>query len=144
MANEIRKSITTSWSKGGAQIIVSTAETLDQTGEQAHSSVQIISSTSEALVFGDVVAPAHIVFKNLNDKWADLTTAEKLAAGNVQATYEAANIVYVGTTNPTTSADAIYALYPGAGVSFLQTTTLAWYACKATDSVNLLVTAIEK
>jgi hypothetical protein len=144
MANEIRKSITTSWTKGGAQIIVSTAETLDQTGEQSHSSVQVIGGTSEALVFGDVVAPAHVIFKNINKKWSELTTAEKLSAGNVQATYEDASRVYIGTTNPTTSADAVYSLYPGSGVQFFQETTLTWYACKATNSVNLLVTAFEK
>jgi hypothetical protein len=144
MANEIRKTTTTSWSKGGAQIIVSTNETLDQTGEQAISSVQIIGGTSEAIVFGDVAAPAHICFKNLNKKWSELTAAEKVTAGGVQETYENASRVYVGTTSPTTSADAVYTLYPGSGTSFYQTIALAWYACKDTNSVNLLVTAIEK
>jgi hypothetical protein len=143
MANEIKRSLTLSWSKGGAQIIVKTDETLDQTGSQAIENVQIIGGTSEAIVFGDVTAPAHIAFKNLNKKWSELTSAEKTAAGGVQATYEAANRVYVGTTNPTTSADAIHTLYPGAGTSFYQAITLAWYACKATDNVDLLVAAIE-
>lgn len=144
MASEIKKSITTSWSKGGAQIIVNTSETLDQTGEQAFESVQIIGSTSEAISFGDVTAPAHIVFKNLNKKWSELTSAERVTAGGVEATYNSASRVYVGTTNPTTSADAIYTLYPGSGVTFFQTITLAWYACKDTNSVNLLVAAIEQ
>jgi len=144
MANEIRKNLTLSWSKGGAQIIVNATETLDQVGEQAFESVQIIGGTSEAIAFGDVTAPAHVIFKNLNKKWSELTSAEKVTAGGVQATYENASRVYVGTTNPTTSADAVYTLYPGAGIPFYQETTLAWYACKDTNSVNLLVAAIEK
>lgn len=143
MANEIRKQTKLSWSKGGAQIIAETSEVLDQTGEQAIENVQIIGGTSEAIVFGDVTAPAHIMFKNLNKKWSELTAAEKTAAGGVQATYEAANRVYVGTTNPTTSANATYTILPGSGVPSFQTVALAWYACKDTDNVNLLVCAIE-
>ncbi len=143
MSQEIKKSITTSWTKRGAQIIVKTDETLDQAGAQAIQNVQVIQTTSEAILFGDVVAPAHITFKNLNAKWSELTAAEKVSAGGVQATYEAANRVFVGTTNPTTAADAVYTLYPGSGTSFLQTIALAWFACKATDNVDLLVVAIE-
>ncbi len=143
MAREIVKSTKLSWTKGGAEIIVNTAETLDQAGSQAIENVQIIGGTSEAITFGDVTAPAHIAFKNLNKKWSELTSAEKVSAGGVQATYEAANVVYVGTTNPTTSADAVYKIYPGSGVNFFQSITLAWYACKATDNVDLLVAAIE-
>src|SRR5881394_2107316 len=128
MANEIKKSTKLSWAKGGAQAI---------------ENVQIIGGTSEAITFGDVTAPAHIAFKNLNKKWSQLTAAEKVSAGGVQATYEAANRVFVGTTNPTTSADAVYKIYPGSGVNLYQAITLAWYACKATDNVDLLVAAIE-
>jgi hypothetical protein len=141
MANEIKKTSRTSWSKNGAEIIIATDETLDQTGEQAIESVQVIQSTSEALVFGDVSAPAHVAFKNLNKKWSQLTTGEK-ASYTDQADYETKNTVYVGTTNPTTSGDAQYKFIPGAGTSFVGV-ALAWYACKATDNVNLLVFAAE-
>lgn len=143
MANEISRTTKLSWTKGGAQIIAQTSETLDQTGAQAIESVQIIASTSEAISFGDVVAPAHLMFKNLNKKWSELTAAQKVSAGGVQATYENANRVYVGITNPTTNADAVYTIYPGSGVTFYQSITLAWYACKDTDNVDLLVVAIE-
>ena len=143
MSKEIKKTTKLSWAKRGAEIIVNTDETINQTGEQAFESVQIIGGTSEALVFGDVSVPAYISFKNLNPKWSELSAAEKVSAGGVQATYEAANRVFVGTTNPTTAADAIHTLYPGSGTNFLQTIALAWFACKATDSVNLLVVAIE-
>jgi hypothetical protein len=143
MATEIKRTVKLSWSKGGAQIIAESIETLTQTGAQATENVQIIGGTSEAVSFGDVTAPAHLMFKNLNKKWSELTAAEKVTAGGVQATYEAANRVFVGTTSPTTSADAVYTIYPGSGVSFYQAITLAWYACKATDNVDLLVVAIE-
>src|SRR5205814_6208227 len=96
MANEIKKSTKLSWAKGGAEIIVNTDETLNQAGAQAIENVQIIGGTSEAITFGDVTAPAHIAFKNLNKKWSQLTAAEKVSAGGVQATYEAAYRVFVG------------------------------------------------
>lgn len=142
MANEIVRQTKLSWSKGGAQIIATVAETLDQTGAQAIENVQIIGGTSEAITFGDVTAPAHIMFKNINKTYSQLTTGEKAGYTN-QADYESKNRVFVGTTNPTTSADAIYTIYPGSGVTFQQSITLAWYACKATDNVDLLVVAIE-
>lgn len=141
MANEIKKTTKLSWSKGGASILASVDETIDQTGNNAIQNVQIIQGTSEALNFGDVTAPAHVMFKNLNAKWSTLTTEEK-ADYTDEADYNTKNTVFIGTVNPTTSADATHKLAPGGGAGFLAL-TIAWFACKATDNVDLLLLAIE-
>ena len=76
MAKEIKKNTLLSWSKGGAEILVKVEEVLDQVGQQAIESVQIIGATSEAISFGDVTGEAHVVFKNLTPKWSTLTIAD--------------------------------------------------------------------
>lgn len=147
MANEIKRDVRLSWSKRGAQIISATSETIDQAGNNAIENVQIVGSTSEALTFGDVTGSAHVMFKNLNKPWSELTTAEKEAvSGETTAAkktaYELAHTVYLGTTTPMTANDAEFKLVPGAGVSFL-TANLSWYGIRQTNDVDLLVVAIE-
>ncbi len=141
MANEIKKTTKLSWSKGGASILANVDETINQVGNNALENVQIIESTSEAIVVADVTAPAHLMFKNLNPKWSTLTTEEKAAYAS-QDDYETKNTVFIGTANPTTSINAMHRLRPGAGCSN-EVLTVAWFACKATDNVDLLVVAIE-
>jgi hypothetical protein len=142
MANEIKRKVSITWSKGGQSIVMDVDETLNQTGEQAHGSVQIIQGTSEALNFGDVSAPAYVGFRNLNKKWSQLTDDEKVAYSG-QTDYETKNTVFVGEEDPTTSVNATHKLKPGAGAQFMAL-SLAWFACKATDNVNLFVCAIEE
>jgi hypothetical protein len=141
MSKEIKKTTKLSWSKGGAEIVVNVDETLDQTGEQAIENVQVIQGVSEALTFGDVSAPAHVAFKNLNPKWSTLTTEEKAGYAS-EADYNTKNTVYIGTANPTNSGNAMHKLTPGGGAQFLAI-SVTWFACKDTDNVNLLVAAIE-
>jgi hypothetical protein len=147
MANEIKRTTTLNWSKRGASIAISVNETIDQTGNNAFESVQIIGATSEALVIGDVTGEAHIAFKNLNEPWSEMTTAEKAAiAGSTdairRATYELANTVHVGTTSPVTSSNAEFSFVPGSGASF-KSIIAAWYAIRQTEDVDLLVAAVE-
>jgi len=141
MAKEIKKNILMSWSKGGAEILVKVEETLDQIGEQAIESVQIIGATSEAISFGDVTGDAHLAFKNLTPAFSTLTLAQKSLYTD-KADYDAKNTAYVGTTNPVTSVNAEHKLTPGGSAGpFIS--ALAWYGIKATNDVNLLVFAIE-
>jgi hypothetical protein len=142
MANEIKKTNKISWSKGGAEILLLVDETIDQTGEQATEAVQIIGGTSEVIDFVDVAAPAHVAFKNLNKKWSALTTLQK-ADYTDEADYNTKNTVYVGTANPTTAINATYSITPGGGNGPFIALSIAFYACKATDNVNLLVVGIE-
>jgi hypothetical protein len=116
-------------------------ETVDQTGENVLESVQIIGTTSEAILMGDVTGTAHLLFKNMTPLWSSLT-AEVKATYTDEADYKTKNSVYVGTTSPVTSGNAVQALYPGSGM-FMTTTVLAWYGIRDTNDVNLLVVAIE-
>ena len=142
MANEIKKITKLSWTKGGASIIVNVDETIDQTGNNAIENVQIIGGTSEALVVGDVSAPAHMAFKNLNAKWSTLTTLQK-AGYSSEADYNTKNTVFIGTTNPTNAGNAIHKLTPGGSAGPFIALSVTWFACKDTDNVDLLLAAIE-
>ena len=144
MANEISRTTRLAWTRNGAQIIATVTESIDQIGEQAIESVQIIGQTSEAINLGDVTTPKYVMFKNANNKWSDLTNAQKEATGYAtEAQYNAANIVHVGATSPATSVNASFALNPGNGASIISTQA-AWYAIGITEDVNLLVIAIEE
>ena len=141
MAKEIKKNTLLSWSKAGAEIIAKVEEILDQVGEQAIESVQIIGAASEAISFGDVTGDAHLAFKNLATPYGKLTVAQK-ALYTSQVDYDAKNTVYVGTSNPVTAANAEHKLTPGGGAGpFIS--ALAWYGIRDTNDVNLLVVAIE-
>ena len=142
MASEIRRSTKLSWTKSGAQISCSVDEVYDQTGNAAIQNVQTVSTTSETVLLGDTT-PAYIMFKNLNTKWSDLTSAEKVASGyDTEALYNAGNLVYIGTTSPATSGNAPNKLIPQTGVSIIANIS-TYYAIAATEDVDLLVSAVE-
>src|SRR5439155_8647388 len=110
-------------------------------GEQAIEAVQIIGATSEAISFGDVTGDAHLAFKNLTPAYSTLTVAQK-ALYTDKADYDTKNTVYVGTTDPVTSANAEHQLTPGGGAGpFIS--AQAWFGINNTNDVNLLVAAIE-
>ncbi len=122
MANEITVSTTLRWSKGGAALSGTASLSVDQVGDQAIESVQIIGASSEAVSFGDVTTVGYVLFKNLN--------------ALLGAT------IHVGTTSPVTSGNAQMSLAPG-HANYLATTQAAWYAISSTGSSNLLVIAVE-
>lgn len=142
MAREISKTVKLSWTRGGAQIIASAAETIDQTGTQAIENVQIVGAASETIVLGDVTLPGNVLFKNLNREWSDLSAAEKATAVS-KVLYDIENTVHVGATSPVTAGNAQFSLIPGSGTSFATVLT-AWYAIRgAATDIDLLVVAIE-
>lgn len=142
MANEISLSVRLTWSKSGAEIIGSVADTYDQDGDNAIENVQNIGSASEAIDIGDVTGSAYLMFKNLAPSWSSLTSDQQ-ADYTDKADYETKNSVYIGTTNPTTSGNATLTLKPQRGTYFT-TDKLAWYGIRDTNDVNLLVVAIEQ
>lgn len=141
MANEISIRTRLNFQRGGFDMTAQVSETLDQTGDNAIENVQIIGATSEALSLGDVTGTAHLMFKNLNPAWSSLTVQQK-AAYTDQADYETKQSVYIGTENPTTKLNALMSIIPQGGF-YMLTSTLAWYAIRDTNNVNLLVVAIE-
>lgn len=141
MADEITVTTTLAWSNGGAQIRSTASYSETQVGRLAIQNAQLIQGTSETLDFGDVDVANHIMFKNLNKKFTDLTDAQKSAYSG-KADYETKNTVHIGNIDPTTSVNAIIHLKPQVG-AVLQNSGVLWYACKSTDSVALEVVAIQ-
>lgn len=66
MANEISVSTTLSATKLGATVSSTGNRTVDMTGDQMISNVQIIGATSEAILLGDVTTPGYVYLKNLD------------------------------------------------------------------------------
>ena len=66
MANEIALAGGLTVAKNSAQISMSGSKTVDMAGNPFISNIQIIGTTSEQLVFGDVTAPGYLFLKNLD------------------------------------------------------------------------------
>src|SRR6188768_3337826 len=100
MANEISRNTRITWNKNNAQIIASISETMDQVGNAVIEQVQTIGSTSETIEFGEISGACHLMFKNMEPDWSDLTSDEKAAfTGDTTAAkrldYETKNSIYV-------------------------------------------------
>lgn len=68
MANEISVSVSLSASKGGATLSLQGTKTLDMAGEDMIQCTQIVTTSAEALAFGDITGvPAYLGIKNLDD-----------------------------------------------------------------------------
>lgn len=149
MANEISRNTRITWSKNGAQIIASIAETMDQVGNAVIEQVQNIGATSETIEFGEVSGACHLMFKNMEPEWSDLTADEKAAyTGDTTAAkrldYETKHSVYVSPVNPAVKTDPeAVKVVPGSGHSVTTTVTPVYYAIRDTNSADLLVAAIE-
>ncbi len=74
MANEIRISTSLAWTKGGASVSGSAADTFSQVGDAVLESVQIQGVVSKAIDFTDVTDPSFILFKNQAPK-ADVSNS---------------------------------------------------------------------
>jgi hypothetical protein len=66
MANEIQINLSLNASKNGAQVAGSTLLSIDMSGDQFISNVQIIGTSNEALVVGDVTTVGFVSVKNLD------------------------------------------------------------------------------
>jgi len=67
MANEIRQSIELSATKNGASVTMSSNKRITMTGDDMVQGTQVIGTTSELLVLGDITgAPSQIAIKNLD------------------------------------------------------------------------------
>ncbi len=121
MANEITITTTIRWVRFGATLQASNTVTKSQTGTAALTNVQVIGTTSEAIVLGDVTDPAWLYLKNTD------TT----------------NDVYISTINPAAEADAHTTLGPG-DATILTTGIAAWYAKANVAPVNLVVLAFQR
>jgi len=137
MAGEIKRNITLTWSKGGAEIIGKVTEVIDQVGLPAIMNIQIIGNASETLDFGDVTDAGNLLFKNLTPAAPSTFSADEKAA------YIAANTIHVGNVDPVTADNASHSLPPQGGASH-PTNVPAWYAKAVTAGLALEVIAIQK
>ncbi len=118
MANEISLSLSLSASKNAAAVSVTYSGTMTMTGDQFISNVQIVGTSNEALVVGDVSTLGWIVCKNLD------------ATNYVEIFLDASNTQLVAK------------LLPGEPCLF-KPGSVTVYARANTGSCNVQVTALE-
>ena len=118
MANEISLNISFAVAKNGASVSGATSANFTMTGDQFISNVQIIGTSSETLVFGDVSTIGFVYVKNLDPT----------------------NFVEISVDNGQT--EIIAKLLPGEACLFKPGTTTV-YAKADTASCNVQVVACE-
>ena len=118
MANEITCSASLAAAKSGAAISNSGSKQITMTANPMQSVVQNIGTTTEALVFGDIVAVKYLFIKNL----------------------DATNYIEVGLNTPVTQ---IFAKLLAGEFALLPVGTSVIYAKANTAACNLLVAATD-
>jgi len=119
MANEINASISLGVNKNGLVLNGGGSKTADMAGDQGLTNVQIIGTSAEAIVLGDVSTIGYVAFKNL-----DPTNFVQLALDSGVSTQ-------------------IFAKLLAGDVTLIKAATATMYAKADTANVNLLVTAVE-
>jgi hypothetical protein len=120
MANEITGSVSITASKNGAAVSASATIAATMSGEQMISNVQIIGTSSEALVLGDVTTIGYVYLKNL----------------------DATNFVSISVLATAVAGTSFTKLLPGECCLFKAVSTTIT-AIADTSAVNLQVVAIE-
>lgn len=118
MPNEIRLTLLLEAVKNGMTAKLSKTETKDMSGVQMLSNIQTLSTSTEAIVLGDVAAPYRVAICNVD------------AAINVDISLDNANAQKVSTLNP-----GEYCL--------LNRPPAALYATGASGTPNIAVVAVE-
>jgi hypothetical protein len=138
----ISRNLSISWNDGAGNTITGRiSQNKEQVGNAAIGNVQTVGSSSEVVLVGDVSGVCNVFFKNNNLEWDDLDAAVSDLYDD-EDDYNDSNRVYIGTTNPTTSGNATYALKPGNGIYF-ENTYVPHYAIRDTADVDLLAIVIE-
>ena len=119
MANEINCSVTLSANKSGVSVSSSGSKSADMSGDQAITNVQVIGTSAEAIVLGDVSTIGYVLFKNL-----DATNYVEIALDSGVSTQ-------------------VFAKLLAGDMTLIKAKTATMYALANTANVNLLVTAIE-
>lgn len=125
MANEIQASASLIASKNGATVNVQStlsgsASGATMSGDQMLTNVQIVGTSAEAIVVGDVTTVGYVMLKNM-----DATNFVEIALDSAVSTQVFAKLL---------AGD--FAIFPAK--------TATMYAKADTANVNLLVTAIER
>lgn len=118
MANEIQISASLAVNRSGATFTGIGSSNITQAGTPSIANTQVIGTTTEALVIGDVTAVGYWFLKNL----------------------DASNYIEVGLLTPVTSADAFITLLPGE-CALIPSRLETFYAKANSAPLNLLVVA---
>jgi hypothetical protein len=123
MANEISATATLSASKGGAAIAASSSLSgslhVDMAGAQMISNVQVVGTSAEAIVLGDVSTIGYVYLKNM----------------------DAANFVEIALDSGVST--LVFAKLKAGGIALFPAKTATMYAKADTAEVNLFVAAVE-
>ena len=120
MANEISLSINVIASKNGASVTGSSSQTSTMAGDQMISNVQIVGTSSEQLLLGDVTTAGYVYLKNL----------------------DSTNFVSVSVITPAVAGTSFTKLLAG-DMTIIKAVNANLYAIADTAPVNLQVIAIE-
>ena len=119
MANEIQVQASLQASKNGVSVQNTGNKTHDMAGDQMLSNVQIIGTSAEALVLGDVSTIGYVFLKNL----------------------DSVNFVQIALDSGVST--GIFAKIVAGGIALFPAATATMYAKADTANVNLLVQAVE-
>lgn len=119
MANEINLNLTLSVSKNGASSSFTVSKVIDMTGDQFINNVQIVGTSNEALLFGDVSTIGFVAVKNLD------------ATNYVEVFLDSGN------------ANLVAKLFPGEACLFKPGATNLMFARANTGACNCQVLALE-
>jgi len=118
MANEIQVGVTFAANKNGVAVNTANSKTADMAGDQMITNVQIIGTSAEAIVLGDVSTVGYVKFVNM-----DATN------------YIDISLIADGTTP--------FAKLLAGDVTIIKVATATMYAKSNTANCNLLVQACE-
>jgi hypothetical protein len=130
MANEITYATRIAWNRGGESISLSASDTYTQLGNVAIGNIQYVGLTSSAILFGNVLDPCFVSFRNEAPK-VDLVKGIPLVQ------------VYLGVVTPMTSIVATIVLDGGQGIA-VPNGGIIWYALSTAANTPLAVVAIER
>jgi hypothetical protein len=119
MANEIQLSASLSCTKSGATVTGTSSNVITQAGTPSIANVQIVGTTTEALLIGDITNIGYVYLKNL----------------------DATNFVQVGLNTPVADADSFITLLAGECAVF-PTRLEVIYAKANTAPCNVQVVAV--
>ena len=118
MANEIQISAALTINRSGATFVGTGNSNITQAGSPNIANTQVIGTTSEAIMIGDITAVGYLFLKNL----------------------DASNYIEIGITTPVLPANAVITLLPGE-CALIPTRLEAFYAIANSAPSNLLVVA---
>ncbi len=139
MANEITYSTRIAWSRGGETISLSATDQYTQVGNVAIGNIQYVDVTTSAIIFGNVLDPAFVSFRNEAAKF-DVAKGIPLIRVFIAPVTPVTFTIVAGIV---TATNASIVLDGGQGIC-VPNGGIVWYAIATAAVVPLAVVAIER